>query len=178
MVGPLGEADGKVFVRPSVCGLFCPACVFYIGTHADPSRLERMAAAFHVSTEAIRCDGCGSKRRDRWFARCLMGDCAESLGHQSCGECSDYPCAELKQFLEGHPYRKDIYRDMSRIRETGADAWLAEAAQRYSCSACGCINTPSDLGCRSCGQDPSSPYVEEHRAQILARVRQEDGRRV
>lgn len=43
----------------AVCGLFCPACTFYIGSTADPDRLKRLAErSQHPIIEEIECHGC------------------------------------------------------------------------------------------------------------------------
>ena len=40
-----GEKIGEAPVMAAVCGLFCSACTFYIGTHEDPARLAVLAVA-------------------------------------------------------------------------------------------------------------------------------------
>ena len=42
----------------AVCGLFCPACTFYIGSTADPDRLKRLAERLQKTAEEIECHGC------------------------------------------------------------------------------------------------------------------------
>ena len=159
-------------VQAAVCGLFCSACTFYIGTHEDPARLERLAAGFGVSAEVLLCDGCRSERRLFYCQNCHMFACALERGYESCGECPECPCPELETFIEERPHRADIRRTLARIAEIGTEAWAAEATARHSCPDCGTINSAYDLTCRGCGRDPSSPYVEEHRNAIVAMMRQ------
>lgn len=155
----------------AVCGLFCSACAFYIGTHEDPSRLERLATAFGVEADLLRCDGCRSDRRLFYCANCHMFGCAAQRGYSFCGECPDNPCAELREFVAALPHRADIPRTLARIAEIGGNAWVAEATDRHSCPDCGTINSAYDLTCRACGRDPSSPYVAEHREIVVAQLR-------
>jgi hypothetical protein len=172
--------DGRSSAAPvmaAVCGLFCSACSFYIGTHEEPARLERMASSFHVSREALLCDGCRSERRLFYCRDCVMFGCAAHRGYYTCGECPDCPCPDLERFVAERPHRADVPRDLARIKEIGAIAWMDEATLRHSCPECGTLNPAYDLACRKCGHDPASPYVEEHRDAILARLRQDAARR-
>ena len=167
--GPTSPAP----VTAAVCGLFCSACTFYIGTHEDPARLARLAAAFGMSEERLLCDGCRSDRRIFYCDNCHMFACAGERGYSFCGECPDSPCPDLQTFVAERPHRADIYRDLARIAEIDGEAWMAEATERHSCPECGTLNSAYDLVCRTCGRDPSSPYVEEHRDIIVTRLRQD-----
>lgn len=163
-------ATGHPPIEAAVCGLFCSACTFYIGTHEDPTRLTRLAAALRMSEEMLRCDGCRSERRLFYCKNCHMFGCAAERGYSYCGECPDYPCPELDAFVAERPHRADIYQDLARIAEIGGEAWMGEATERHSCPDCGTLNSAYDIACRNCGRDPSSPYVEEHRAAIVAKM--------
>lgn len=160
-------------VMAAACGLFCSACTFYIGTHEDPARLDRLAAGFGVSKDVLVCDGCRSERRLFYCATCHMIRCATERGYSFCGECPECPCKELDEFIEARPHRADIRRDLKRIAEIGGKAWITEATARHSCPDCATINSAYDLTCRACGRDPSSPYVQEHRNIIIARMRED-----
>jgi hypothetical protein len=155
-------------VLAAVCGLFCSACTFYIGTHEDPTRLETLAPRLGVGAEDLVCDGCRSERRLFYCRTCHMFRCAAERGYQYCAECPECPCPELEAFIDARPHRADIRRDLARIAEIGGEAWIAEATVRHSCPDCGTLNSAYDLICRKCGRDPSSPYVEEHRDIIIA----------
>ena len=165
---------GQAPVTAAVCGLFCSACTFYIGTYEDPARLTRLAAAFGMSEEKLRCDGCRSDRRLFYCQNCHMFGCAADKGYSFCGECPDCPCPPLEEFVAKRPHRADIYRDLALIAKIGGEAWVAEATERHSCPDCGTLNSAYDLVCRRCGRDPSSPYVEEHRDIIVARLVAQD----
>jgi hypothetical protein len=157
-------------VVAAVCGLLCSACSLYIATHEDRARLELLAARFGVTPEEAQCDGCRGDRRIDYCADCHMFRCATERGHRYCAECPQCPCPELEAFIAERPHRADIRRDLARIAVIGGDAWIAEAAMRHSCPDCGTLNSAYDLICRKCGRDPSSPYVEEHRAIIIERL--------
>ena len=164
------DQAGQAAVTAAVCGLFCSACTIYIGTHEDPARLERLAASFSTSVDRLQCDGCRSGRRLFYCDTCHMFACAAQRGYTFCSKCPDCPCPELEGFVAERPHRADIYRDLARIAEIGGEAWIAEASARHACPKCGTLNSAYDLACRKCGHDPSSPYVEEHRARIMAQM--------
>ena len=39
--------------------------------------------------------------------------------------------------------------------------------EQYSCAACYTINSAYDIACRSCGVEPASDYVKEHKEEIF-----------
>jgi hypothetical protein len=96
-----------------------------------------------------------------------MFACAVERGLAFCGECVDYPCAQLETFGRERPHRAEIHQDLRRISEVGAEAWMEEKRRRYTCPRCGTINSAYDLKCRHCGREPGSAYLEEHREAVV-----------
>jgi hypothetical protein len=150
-----------------VCGLYCDACTIFIGSREDPQRLTWFAARMGWSEEEARCDGCRAEKRTPYCEACELYKCAERRGYAFCGECEDYPCADLEAFQRERPHRAELYSNLARIGEIGAEAWLAEARERYSCPSCGTLNSAYDLACRACGREPGSAYAAAHREAIL-----------
>lgn len=151
--------------RNAICGLFCEACSLYIGTHEDPARLTLFAERYGLPVDEIKCDGCRSGRVGPYCRTCFMKTCAAEKGVEFCGSCADYPCEQLKAFQAERPHRIELFADLDRIREAGAEAWAEEKRAEYSCPQCGVINSAYDFACRSCGAQPSNEYVRKHRAQ-------------
>jgi hypothetical protein len=150
----------------AVCGLCCDVCSIFIAGHEDPQRLALLAGRMGWTTDEAYCDGCRSARLTPYCRDCDLRACAEQRGHAFCNECADYPCAELEDFQREKPHRAELYQNLERISEVGADAWLTETRQRYSCAACGTINSTYDLKCRKCGLEPSCAFVDAHRELI------------
>ncbi len=169
-----GLRDGAP-VGAAICGLFCPACTFYIGTHEDPARLQVLATRFGTTLDRLYCDGCRSERRLFYCATCHMSACAAERGLDFCGECQEYPCRQLQAFIVERPHRADIPKDQVRIAEIGGEAWVGEVTVRYACPDCGTLNSAYDLTCRKCGRAPSNQYVAEHGEEIVARMKQDAG---
>ncbi|HEX9080435.1 MAG TPA: DUF3795 domain-containing protein [Desulfuromonadaceae bacterium] len=158
-----GEPDKKL---AAVCGLYCGACTLFIATTEDPERLKRLAARLQVSEEAARCHGCRSDKRFVHCGSCTMSACAAKRGVEFCGECADYPCADLKEFQAQRPHRIELWDDLERIATVGHGEWLREIREHYACPTCGTVNSAYDLACRKCGGEPSCGYVARHKEAI------------
>ncbi len=106
---------------------------------------------------------------------CDLRPARQRRGHAFCNECADYPCAELEGFQREKPHRAELYQNLERIAEVGADAWLTETKQRYTCPACGTLNSCYDLKCRKCGREPSCDFVDAHKDLIAVGAAPGDG---
>jgi predicted RNA-binding Zn-ribbon protein involved in translation (DUF1610 family) len=153
----------------AVCGLFCPSCTLFIGTHEDPRRLEVMAAAFNQPVESLKCDGCRAERRNMFCSSCKLVQCASGKGLDFCGQCSEYPCDELKAFQSILPHRLELWQSIERIKKAGWEQWCGEMVDHYSCPECGTINSAYDKACRKCGATPSCEYVKVNKEGIIQR---------
>jgi Protein of unknown function (DUF3795) len=164
------DDTGAVPRMAAVCGLFCEACSIYLAGQEDPERLAHIAARFGQTPEETYCEGCRAERRAVYCRSCALFACAAERGLDFCSECPDYPCAELETFGRERPHRANIFEDLHRIGEIGAEAWMEEARRRYTCPSCGTINSAYDLACRRCGREPANAYVQQHRTAILKRL--------
>ena len=160
-------ADVSVPTTAAVCGLFCNACSIYIGSHEDPRRLAAFASRMGWSIEEAHCDGCRAEQRTPYCHACTFRTCAAERGLDFCGECSDFPCAELDEFQRERPHRAELYGDLDQIAEVGVETWMTQVSQRYTCPKCGTLNSAYDLKCRECGHEPASAYVATHRDAIV-----------
>jgi hypothetical protein len=147
----------------AVCGLFCPACTVFIGSTEDPARLKLLSERFGSNVEDMECHGCRSDKRGLYCNKaCKMTKCASEKGVAFCGQCPDYPCAELKSFQSQMPHRIELWESQARIKAVGYETWYAEMIEQYSCPKCRTINSAYDLKCRKCGTTPSCNYVRIH----------------
>ncbi|MCE1248122.1 MAG: DUF3795 domain-containing protein [Firmicutes bacterium] len=164
----ISQPDKKL---SAVCGLFCPACFAYIGTHEDRSLLEERAKKLDIPVEELECDGCRSDRRT-FFCRimCKMVPCAKEKGVEFCGSCPDYPCEEIRNFQKAMPNRIELWQSHQRIKEAGFETWYEEKLKHYACPGCGVMNSATDLLCRKCGNDPGSKYAELHKEEIMVHL--------
>lgn len=151
----------------AVCGLFCLACTFFIGTKEDPERLKMMAMHLQLPVEELECHGCRSEKR-AFFCRkyCKMTKCSVEKGINFCGECPEYPCVELKAFQKEMPHRIELWESQERIKKVGYEKWYAEKTEHYTCTNCRTLNSTYDIACRKCGATPSCSYVKLHKDEI------------
>jgi hypothetical protein len=155
----------------AVCGLFCPSCTIFIGSHEDTGRLKPMADQFGIKPGEIRCEGCRSDVRFIYCQTCKLDKCASEKGVDFCGSCDEYPCVDLKAFQSAMPHRIELWKNQERIREVGPEKWYQEMLEHYSCPDCGAINSTYDLKCRKCGRSPSCEYVHQHKDEIAAQLK-------
>jgi hypothetical protein len=146
----------------AVCGLYCGACTFYIGSQEDPERLAALAARHGKPIQDLYCDGCMGERRTYYCETCTLTRCAQNRGVDFCSQCGDYPCGELIAFESKYPHRIGLRTSLEMIRDRGWEAWEAEMKALYACPACGTTNSAYDLSCRTCGHSPGSRFAEEN----------------
>ncbi|MTI86302.1 MAG: DUF3795 domain-containing protein [Firmicutes bacterium] len=155
----------------AVCGLFCPACQFFIGTNEDQERLKGLAERLQRPVDELECHGCRSEKRCFYCnENCTMAKCAAEKGIDFCGECTEYPCAELKVFQAQLPHRIELWKSQERIKKVGYEKWYAEMIEHYSCPECHTLNSAYDIVCRKCGTDPSCTYVIQHKDEIIQQL--------
>ncbi|MCL1797649.1 MAG: DUF3795 domain-containing protein [Eggerthellaceae bacterium] len=89
----------------SYCGIYCGDCSNY--------------------RQNMNCGGCKSEPELLWD--CTTRACAANKGLLHCGQCPEFPCAELKEFYhDGKPSHLKAYENMLEIIGKGADVWLDE----------------------------------------------------
>lgn len=92
------------------CGLNCSLCPIYRATVSgyDYSR-EVIANGWsdiysrRVDPEEVNCRGCSSVEQEKSFShcyRCSIRICAMAKEVETCLECSDYPCVDLRDFFQ------------------------------------------------------------------------------
>jgi predicted RNA-binding Zn-ribbon protein involved in translation (DUF1610 family) len=171
MTPPIDQSVSPDKTLTAVCGLFCPACTFFIATAEDPNRLETLARRRGITAEEARCRGCRSDFRNPFCSTCKMSACAAEKGFDFCVECEEYPCEELQTFQAAAAHRLELWSSQERIRQVGWEMWYEEQTQNFCCPNCGTLNSAYDIKCRRCGAEPSCNYVKLHRAQIAEFMR-------
>ncbi|MFW6303580.1 MAG: DUF3795 domain-containing protein [Candidatus Sumerlaeota bacterium] len=113
------------------CGNICSGCPdFRVLQKNDPAFRRLVAAKLteelgrDVAPDEIGCEGCWGNIHTHLAAslECPIRQCVDRKGFATCGECDLFPCGTyLAQFSEDSSYARNI----STIRETGLDMWLA-----------------------------------------------------
>lgn len=145
------------------CGLYCGACAILVATERGEVEklLEREDAAGY-SAEQLTCYGCRTDVVAQWCADCEMRKCARERGVALCSDCTDYPCEHNRAFqADEHPHHSVVIKNLDAIRERGAEAWLAEQAERWKCQSCGARFSWYEEKCGSCGSELYDCRAEE-----------------
>ena len=150
------EQDHRTLL--AACGLYCGACTHYQASFYDKDRLHKEAARRGRDPQGFTCQGC---RSDALYihagcAQCEIRACADRRGIQHCGLCADFPCERLLAFQgDGRVHHRDILVELVRLRERGAQAWLAMQAEMWRCS-CGESYSWYEENCQRCGEPLAS----------------------
>jgi predicted RNA-binding Zn-ribbon protein involved in translation (DUF1610 family) len=147
--------------------------MIYIAAHETPEYRQRVADLRGQSVEELLCEGCRSNQRYKYCDTCKMYTCAAGKGLNFCGECDQFPCADLREFQAARPHRLELWQSQQRIREVGVEQWFSEMQAHFACPQCGTLNSAYNLSCRQCGAAPASEYNRQHKADIEAYLTQQ-----
>lgn len=119
------------------CGLNCSACYAHLRKKKP-------------------CPGCRGEKASQpaYCRRCGIRNCALSRGIDFCFECSSFPCAAVKRLDKRYRLRYQVHLigNGLRIRAIGAQRFLLEEKQEWTCTQCGdCVSMHSRL-CSGCGK--------------------------
>ena len=140
----------------SPCGLYCGACGVLIADRTHDDILKgRMAKAFGVAIEDIRCNGCMSGTVFVYCRTCAVRKCAVEKGYEGCYRCDAFPCGHIENFPvpEG---KRIILRSIPEWRTLGTEKWTEGEEKRYSCANCGAPLFRGARKCRAC----ETPFVD------------------
>lgn len=134
------------------CGLFCGSCGIYAVSHEPglDERRQRMAAYFKCPPADVACEGCQNVTPRCWGNDCEILKCLDGRGLVYCDECADIGGCELYANLDGR-YKGIPRRNLTRRRELGDAAWLAEQRAARACNRCGRPVLYGDDECAYCG---------------------------
>lgn len=126
------------------CGIYCGACRQYL--LSKKNMLEERGYKQGCRGCRIRFKKCAFFRRD----------CAKLRKNEIefCFECESFPCEKCEKMsnLYQERYSVNIIENLKRIQEIGAEKWLKEQKDLYTCPDCGgeiCIH---DKECLDCGK--------------------------
>lgn len=111
------------------CGIDCANCDLF-AANGNKEAWARVAAKLGGEPEAYACKGCRDGDGCVFFKGCETRACALERKAEFCFACGDYPCRRLLPAAEGaafYPHNLKLY-NLERIRSTGPEAFLAEAA--------------------------------------------------
>lgn len=147
------------------CGLYCGACYHHRASFPAGRHLLEEAARQGRELEGFTCGGCRSDLLyiHRGCARCDIRACADDKGIPHCGLCPEFPCSRIRAFQsDGWIHHRDVLIQLEDLKVKGADEWLAEQAERWTCG-CGAGFSWYEESCHRCGA-PLPSYGPDPRA--------------
>jgi Protein of unknown function (DUF3795) len=142
----------------AACGLYCGACYHYRASFYDRDRLQKEAARRGRDSVGFTCQGCrsGALYIHAGCAHCEIRACADRRGLFHCGLCTDFPCEQLCTFQsDDRVHHREVFSELVRLRERGAEAWLAAQAELWRC-VCGESYSWYEENCHACGEPLAS----------------------
>ena len=109
--------------RIAYCGLDCAICPAYLATSLDDQGLRQRTArewsqVYDSPIEAcqVTCLGCQQDEGPRFFIcqQCTIRVCGLGRGGQTCADCPDYPCPQLRRLLDLAPAARDNLEALRR----------------------------------------------------------------
>jgi hypothetical protein len=125
------------------CGIYCGFCRQYLVLKKD--QLEQRGFKLGCQGCRIRNKNCAMIRRDCPHLK--------KKKIEFCYQCEEFPCAKLVDLSENYRERffVDLTENLKRIEAIGAEKWLAEQRQLYTCPQCGGEICLHDAECYDCG---------------------------
>ena len=144
------------FKLDAYCGLYCGACPAMLA-HQN-GELEAFAERIGRTLEDVRCFGCKSDIVTSFCATCKLRRCANNKGFDFCFQCEELPCDPFIAFRDAEkwPYHAAVPKNLKRIQQVGAEAWIEEQDTRWRCPKCGYKFAWQDETCKSCGEKVSN----------------------
>ena len=107
------------------------------------------------------CPGCRGQEESQpaYCRRCRIRECVLSRGLDFCSECSSFPCPPVKQMDKRYRqrYHVSLIENGIRIKTGGADQFMGEEKQKWTCAQCGGAICLHDRLCCECGKEMEEP---------------------
>ena len=129
--------DLKELTAP--CGLDCFNCPFYLANDNEvirkqmALRVQEYGVSYEEAYEKVACKGCRKRSGVPPFGTepCKVFKCVSSKGIESCADCSDFPCDNLRPYAEHaseFPHNMKVF-NLALIRKMGVEKWAQEKAK-------------------------------------------------
>ena len=103
----------------SPCGLYCGACGILIADRTNDNVLKgKLAKAYGVAVDDIRCSGCLSEKVFVYCRVCAIKKCSSEKGYEGCYQCDAFPCEACRSFSRRRG-QKDHHAIHTRVAKPG-----------------------------------------------------------
>lgn len=141
------------------CGTYCGVCPYRIAYIRNDQRLkEKLAKGIGIKPEEIICEGCNSSLPFAFCKVCKIKSCVIKKGLESCADCEDYPCENIKKF----PFKPFTIRqkwDINYRKQYGKEEWFNKTLEMNTCPKCGSLCHWRARICKSCGNELEERYT-------------------
>lgn len=101
------------------------------------------------------CQGCRGQAESQpdHCRECNIRNCTVDRGIDFCFECASFPCAVIKRLDKSYQqrYQVSLIENAIRFKTVGAEQYLLEEKQKWTCTQCGGVISLHDRLCSECG---------------------------
>jgi hypothetical protein len=105
------------------------------------------------------CLGCRGQdvSKPEHCRKCRIKDCSIKQGNHFCFECSSFPCATIKRLDKSYRkrYQVSLIDNATRLNAVGAQQYLQEEREKWTCVDCAGVISLHDRVCSECGKKRS-----------------------
>ena len=120
------------------CGINCAACRAHLRKNKP-------------------CPGCRGQDtfKSQHCVTCKMKICALGQGLDFCVDCASFPCATVKHIDKRYreKYQISLIGCALRLKTVGAQQYMIEEKEKWTCVECGGIISLHDHFCSDCGKE-------------------------
>jgi hypothetical protein len=120
------------------CGINCGVCYVYLRKKKP-------------------CLGCRGQEdaKPEHCRKCKIKDCALGQGIDFCFDCTSFPCVTIKRLDKSYRqrYRVSLIANAIRLKTVGAQQYLGEEREKWTCAECGGVISLHDRACSECGKE-------------------------
>lgn len=102
------------------------------------------------------CRGCRGRDESKpeHCRQCKIKACALEQGFDFCSSCPTFPCTILKRLDKSYRqrYQVSLIANALRLKAVGAEQYLTEESEKWTCPDCGGIVSLHDRVCSECGK--------------------------
>jgi hypothetical protein len=132
------KMPGEILVTMlAPCGINCGVCYMYLKKKKP-------------------CLGCRGQdvAKPEHCRKCKTKDCSIGQGIGFCFNCSSYPCATIKRLDKSYRqrYQVSLIDNAVRLKKVGAEQYLKEEREKWTCIDCEGVISLHDRVCSECGK--------------------------
>jgi hypothetical protein len=120
------------------CGINCRVCYVYL----------------RKKKPCLGCRGQDDAKPEH-CRKCKIKDCALGQSIDFCFDCTSFPCVTIKRLDKNYRqrYQVSLIANAIRLKTVGAQQYLREEREKWTCAECGGVISLHDHACSECGKE-------------------------